>query len=290
MNRGLKLGAALSCGLLMSVSASAGTVEREQKAFADADHVIYMPIKGGIVPKAKVQNLTNHGGQVITSAHVVFIFWGPSFNNAASPDFAYAQQLQLFRNQFGTTGEYNTITQYTGSNGVVALANLAGGTADLFDTTTPPTNVTDAVVQGEVNKYLSTHAFDANAVYEVVIPSSSYSSSGTSTSCGGPRLSYCAYHGNYSSSGHNVRYSIEPYPSCSGCSVSGWTAAQNQEHFVCHETREAVTDPDGTTWWDRLGNEADDKCAWSPTPFLGTGGFGYQYEWSNANNGCVKTR
>ena len=65
---------------------------------------------------------------------------------------------------------------------------------------------------------------------------------------------------------------------------------QNQEHFVCHETREAVTDPDGTTWWDRTGNEADDKCAWSPTPFIGTGGFGYQYEWSNANSGCIKTR
>jgi hypothetical protein len=283
-------GVALSCGLLMAVAANAGSVEKAKKPFADADHVIYMPVKGGVTPKARVVNLTNHGGQVITSAHVIFIFWGPSFNNAASPDFAYAQQLQLFRNQFGTTGEFNTITQYTGSNGVVALTNLAGGTADLFDTTTPPANVTDAIVQGEVNAYLASHAFDANAVYEVVIPSTSYSSSGTSTSCGGPHLAYCAYHGNFSTGGHNARYSIEPYPSCSGCSVSGWTAAQNQEHFVCHETREAVTDPDGTTWWDRSGNEADDKCAWSPTPFIGSGGFGYQYEWSNANSGCVKTR
>ena len=42
--------------------------------------------------------------------------------------------------------------------------------------------------------------------------------------------------------------------------------------------------------FDRSGNEADDKCAWSPTPFIGTGGYGYQYEWSNANSGCVKTR
>jgi hypothetical protein len=160
----------------------------------------------------------------------------------------------------------------------------------MFDSSAPPTNVTDSAVQGEVNKYLASNAFDANAIYEVVIPSSSYSSSGTSTSCGGPHLAYCAYHGNFTSSGHDVRYSIEPYPSCSGCQVSGWTAVQNQEHFVCHETREAVTDPDGTTWWDRSGNEADDKCAWSPTPFLGTGGFGYQYEWSNANSACIKTR
>jgi len=288
MKRSLRLGVALSCGLLMAVSAGAAEKKVPAKPFADADHVIYMPIKGGIVPKAGT-NLTNHGGPVITSAHVVFIFWGPSFGSGGA-DASYASTLQGFRNQFGTTGEYNVITQYSGTNGTVALTNLGGGTADLFDGTTPPTNVTDAIVQSEVNKYLASNAFDANAIYEVVIPSSSYSSSGSSTSCGGPSLAYCAYHGNFTSSGRDVRYSIEPYPSCSGCAVSGWSAVQNQEHFVCHETREAVTDPDGTTWWDRRGNEADDKCAWSPTPFIGTGGYSYQYEWSNLTGSCVKTR
>jgi hypothetical protein len=291
MKRSVKLGVALSCGLLMAAAANAGTVEKAQKPFADADHVIYMPIKGGSVPhaKARLSNPTNHGGPVIVQAHVIFIFWGPSFATGGA-DSAYATTLQAFRAQFGTTGEYNVITQYSGSNGTIALTNLAGGLADMFDTTTPPTNVTDAIVQSEVNKYLSSHAFDASAIYEVVIPSSSYSSSGTSTSCGGPRLAYCAYHGNFTSSGHDVRYSIEPYPSCSGCAVSGWTAVQNQEHFVCHETREAVTDPDGTTWWNgRNGQELDDQCAWSPTPFL-SGGFGYQYEWSNLVSGCVQTR
>jgi hypothetical protein len=78
-----------------------------------------------------------------------------------------------------------------------------------------------------------------------------------------------------------VRYSIEPWPGCSGCQVSGWSNVQNQEHFVCHETREAVTDADLNAWWDSTtGNEADDKCAWTPTPFLGTGGYAYQWEWS----------
>ena len=81
-----------------------------------------------------------------------------------------------------------------------------------------------------------------------------------------------------------------PYPSCSGCQWTGWTVAQNFEHFACHETREAVTDPDGNAWFDRRGYEADDKCAWSPAPFFGTGGYGYQWEWSNEVGGCVKTR
>jgi|SRR5579864_1153274 len=240
-------------------------------------------------------NLVYHsGGEVILSAKVVFIFWGPSFQNPNSPDFQYAQTLIAFRNQFGTTGEFNVITQYYQSLGsgkqFIAQANLGSGTPDMFDTSTPPTNVTDAIVQGEVNHYLASNAFDASTIYEVVIPSTSYSSDGSSTSCGGPSLAYCAYHGFFNSGSNAVKYSIEPYPSCSGCQVSGWTAVQNQEHFVCHETREAVTDQQLNAWFDRRGNEADDKCAWSPAPFIGTGGYSYQYEWSNANSACVKTR
>jgi hypothetical protein len=281
---------ALSCGLL-TLAANAGAQEDKAmnlKPFADADHVIYFPTniaaKRSVPSKA---NITNHGGPVITSAKVVFIFWGPSFNNAASPDFAYARSLQAFRNQFGTTGEYNTITQYSG----IQLANLGSGTPDWFDTSAPPTNVTDATVHSEVNRYFSNGigARNTSTIYEVVIPKTSYSSSGSSTSCGGPSLAYCAYHGHFSSGGSDIKYSIEPYPSCSGCKVSGWSDVQNQEHFTCHETREAVTDPTGSTWFDSSGAEADDKCAWSPTPFL-DGSYGYQYEWSNANSGCIKTR
>jgi hypothetical protein len=284
--RGLKVAVALSCGLL-SVSANAASVDKANVPFADADHVIYAPIKGAAQLPTK-SLLTYHGGGVLTSAKVVFIFWGPNFNNSASADFNYARTLQAYRNQFGTTGEYNTITQYSG----IQLANLGSGTPDWFDTSTPPTNVTDSTVHAEVNRYFSGGhgAFNNSTIYEVVIPRSSYSSSGSSTSCGGPSLAYCAYHGSYSGASGTVKYSIEPYPSCSGCSVSGWSAVQNAEHFVCHETREAVTDP-VNGWWDgTTGEEADDKCAWSPSPFIGTNGYAYQYEWSNANNGCIRTR
>jgi len=257
--------------------------------------LVYMPTRDAAVTKAGSGNLTYHtGGRVIPSAKVVFIFWGPNFNNAASPDYAYAHTLQAFRNQFGTTGEYNTITQYyqtiSGTTTFIALANLGSGTADWFDTSTPPTNVTDATVRSKVQSYMSTHTVNYSTIYEVVLPSSSYSSNGTSTSCGGPSLSYCAYHSYYGSGSTAVKYSIQPYPSCSGCQVSGWSDVQDQEHFVVHETREAVTDPLLNAWYDAAGYEADDKCAWSPTPFIGTGGYAYQYEWSNATSSCVKTR
>ncbi|HEX3531473.1 MAG TPA: hypothetical protein VH988_30810 [Thermoanaerobaculia bacterium] len=282
MKIALKSLLALSCGLFAVAAANA----------APADHIIYTPIKGGQVEHAMDKSLlTNHGGGVIVNPHLVYLFWGPSFCTGGA-DAGYAATLQAYRNQFGSTGEWKTINQY----GVAFPDNLAGGTADAFDCTAPPTNVTDTKVKSHVTTYLSTHTFDNSAIYEVVIPSTSYSSSGTSTSCGGPSLAYCAYHSSYSTGGHTAKYSIQPWASCSGCQISGWSNVQNQEHFVCHETREAATDP-VNGWWDgTTGEEADDKCAWGPPPFLvpgtdGTGNiYGYQYEWSNADNGCVKTK
>ncbi|HEY0512572.1 MAG TPA: hypothetical protein VGH73_11745 [Thermoanaerobaculia bacterium] len=281
--RGLMCGLALSCGLL-AVSANAATPEqRADKPFADADHVIYSLPSGSRLPLKSL--LTNHGGGVLVQARVVFLFWGPSFNNAASPDYSYARTLQADRNQLGTSPEWAVLQEYG-----VNPTNLGAGTPDWFDTSAPPTNVTDSTVQAEVNRYLASHAYNSSTVYEVVIPKTSYSSSGSSTSCGGPALAYCAYHGSYNNASGAVIYSIQPYPSCSGCKASGWSDVQNQEHFFCHETREAATDP-VNGWWDgRTGEEADDKCAWSPAPFLGTGGYACQYEWSNRANGCIKTR
>ena len=286
---------ALGLGVFLALAALAGA----QSLLTDDTVTTSQPSSGiHVFPARGVKrqpilksgvNLTYHGGPVITSAHVVFIFWGSSFNNAASPDYSYALALQGFRNQFGTTPEYNTITQYSGSNGIIALSNLAAGTPDWFDTSTPPANVSDAIAQGEVSAYLATHAFDANAIYEVVLPTTSYSSAFGKLSCGAPGAAgYCAYHGFVSASGANaVKYSVQPYPSCGGCQVASWSPQQNQEHFVTHETREAVTDPQINAWSDSSGNEADDKCAWSPPPFFGTGGYGYQDEWSNALNDCT---
>ncbi len=283
----------MACLLTITGSAAAKPAGPSQDA-AEKPRVVIFPARGvepgstapGHHLLAKATNLVEHGGPEIISAKVVLLFWGPSFSNAASPDYAYSHTIISFRNQFGTTPEYKTITEYSS----IQLANLGSGTADWFDTSTPPTNVSDADVQAEVNRYLASHTFDASTIYEVFLPSTSYSSLGSATSCGGPSLVYCSYHSWIGSGTTATKYSIQPYPSCSSCQVSGWTGAQNQEHFVTHETREAVTDPTGGGWYDGSGNESDDKCNWSPTPFFGTGGYGYQFEWSNAAGACISSR
>jgi hypothetical protein len=243
-------------------------------------------------PAARTNNLTNHGGPTITSAHVVEIFWGPSWGSGGQNPGTLASALMGFYAQFGTTPEYNTITQYSG----IQQSGLSN--TYWIDSVNPSTaGVTDAMIQAEVVKYLTPigsggggGVIDDSAIYEVFLPTGYYSTLGNATSCGGPHLQYCAYHSNFSYGGHDVKYASMPQPSCGGCQVTGWTTAQNFEHFGTHETREAVTDPDGNAWYDRTGNEADDKCAWSPAPFFGTGGYGYQWEWSNADRACVKTK
>jgi hypothetical protein len=248
-----------------------------------------------LAPAPLATNLTYHGGDVINTARLVCIFWGPTWASGGS-DNARAVNIQSFRDQFGTNSHYAIITQYSDGGGAINTTNLHGSQPDWFDTTSAlPSNgnVTDAIVRQEVDRYRARFGTSTTTVYEVFLPkfvpgtsTPVFSSSGSSTSCGGPSLAYCAYHSSYSTTSGNVKYSIEPYPSCSGCQVSGWTVVQNMEHFVTHETREAVTDPNGNAWFDSSGEEADDKCAW--TGLFLENGFGYQPEWSNRVSGCVQ--
>src|SRR5207245_6972422 len=150
-----------------------------------------------------------------------------------------AQTLINFFVQFGTNGEYNVITQYYDFGGSVQLTSL--GNRYWIDNAPPPTNVTDAALESEVVKAIGQVGFDASTVYtvyEVFLPPTSYASFGNYDSCGGPNLYFCAYHGNFSYGGVDVKYASMPHPSCEGCQWSGWTAAQNVEHVPCHERRE----------------------------------------------------
>jgi len=233
-------------------------------------------------------NLSYYNGPVLHQAKVLPVFWGSSatWGTTGAPS-ALAQTLLNFFAQFGTNAEYNVITQYYDRAGSVQLTSLLG--RYWIDNSAPPMNVTDAALQGEVIKAIGQVGLDTSTVYEVFLPPTSYASFSVYDSCGGPNLTFCAYHANFSYAGADVKYASMPYPSCGGCQWSGWMAAQNFEHFACHETREAATDPDGNAWFDRQGNEADDKCAWSPSPFL-VNGYAYQYEWSNVLQGCVQSR
>ena len=222
----LKSVLALSCGLVAVATAYAAPGAEKLKPFADADHVIYAPTKFDAAPAHEVANITNHGGGVIVSAKVVFIFWGPNFNNAASADFTVrpdAAGLPQPVRHHRRVQHHHAVLRHPARR--TSARERPTGSTPRRRRPTSPTPPSSA----EVNRYFSGGhgAFNTSTIYEVVIPSTSYSSSGSSTSCGGPSLAYCAYHGSYSGASGTVKYSIEPYPSCSGCKVSGWSDVQN---------------------------------------------------------------
>ena len=130
----------------------------------------FHPTKGNfahVSGGARTSNLTYHGGPVIHSAHVVPIFWGPSWGTGGA-DSATATHIIQFFGQFGTSSHYAIITQYSDGAGPIQTSNL--GNVSYFDSSAPPTNVTDADMQAEVLKAIGAVGFDASAIYEVFIP------------------------------------------------------------------------------------------------------------------------
>jgi hypothetical protein len=238
--------------------------------------------------------LRDHGGPVMTNAKVVFIFWGWA-SNTSDP---YVSEIRAFRSDAnGMIKHISMLAQYrsTGSTGFV------GTQPDVFDAVPPPQlKVTDTMVMQKVKAACTplSGGCRTDTIYEVVIPSGFYSDDGTGAqSCGGANLQYCAYHsyGDGVNLGSTIKYSIQPYPSCSGChGLAGWTAANDEQHFIVHETREAMSDPQLNAWYDRAGWEADDKCAWGTNlAFLFSESasghtFAYQQEYSNSAKNCVK--
>src|SRR5438093_1775011 len=230
-----------AAALLFSTSAMAERV----RELNTGKHVQVFPHRGRASKRGGPgsSNLSYHNGPVIHQAKVVPVFWGSSatWGTNGAPS-ALAQALISFFAQFGTNGEYNVITQYYDFGGSVQLTNLSN--RYWIDNTPPPTNVTDAALESEVVKAIGQVGFDASTVYEVFLPPTSYASFGNYDSYGGPNLYFCAYHGNFSYGGVDVKYASMHYPSFGGCEWALCTAAQYFGHFSYHGKLYNARDPD----------------------------------------------
>lgn len=256
-------------------------------------------------------NLEDHHGATMQYAKVVYIFWG------ALPA-GYASELQAYRDGWaGMTDHMDMLAQYRAPQ-----TSLTGAQADIFDSSTPPSEVTDAGAIAEVQKWF-TGRYDYNTVYVILLPNGvvsskkSESSSAIIKSCAGTTNNqYCGYHRYFRPSGFGsaVKYAVIPYSSCSSCrkyAADGVAAQdfQNAEVMTIHEVREAMTNPTLDAWIDTNGLEADDKCAYSVNGFTRPGNifygtvlpmcgvgevcpashtFWFQKEWSNSDRACVE--
>jgi hypothetical protein len=270
-------------------------------------------------------NLTYHNGRVMAKTSITYaIFWEPPLlqnGQATSVSPTFNSLMQQYFTDVGGNGLYKNNTQYYEKKGAqqrnISNRSSLGGSwvdtsaypaSDCNDPSTPGNCVSDIVIQNEVKKAMSVNGWTGGYNHMFLVFTSKGEGTCTQGVCS---FSYfCAYHGNFLSGGVQVIYANMPYV---GTDLNAcWTGGQSPNNdvdsdaeinVVSHEHMEAVTDPittfgNNTGWWEPIGGEIGDKCAWNFGALDEDGGkanmhwgshyYVVQMEWSNARSGCVQ--
>ena len=316
MPRLLSLAAACAAVLALSAApalADPGTPDNPKGA---ALGIVPAHGQAGKPSRSSASNLAYHGGPVMHANSTYAVYWVPAGYSVSS---TYQSMINGFlANVASASGLQSNVyfsdTQFYDSSGSIAYSSSFSGSA--VDTNQFPASgcndsytsvcLSDGQLQSELSKVMAAHGWSGglNKVYFVFTPRGVGSCAGGS---GCAFSSYCAYHSGFGSGSNTVLYANQPYTdtvpgACdSGQSPNGDAAADSTINVVSHEHNESITDPAGSAWYDRRGNENGDKCAWTFGTALGQTGAGaynqsigsgryyLQREWSNRSAGCVLT-
>lgn len=262
--------------------------------------------------------LLYNGGPVMKNSVSYAILWEPTtlpdgFTTHVSS--TYNSLLQRYFGDVGGSGLYNVNTEYYDTSGHIANNATFGGSwvdtsaypaSDCTDSATIGNCLIDTDIQAEVQKAMTTNNWSGGLTHLFFVFTAWNEGScfdNTSTACSFTQ--YCGYHSYFTDNGNNtVVYANMPYTGTSldGCGVpaspNNDADADSTISVTSHEQMEAVTDPMLNAWYDGLGNEIGDKCAWN----FGTLGqdngnaneswhnnfYLMQQEWSNALDGCTQ--
>jgi len=208
-----------------------------------------------------------HGGPVLNDVigtNVYYIWYG----NWAG-DSAQAILTDMINNTTGSSW-YNINTTYWGGSKTSKVfvqnkINLAGVISDSYS---QGTALSDAQIQSVVANAIASGSLpsDSNALYFVLTSADVTATSGFCTQ-------YCGWHNHASIGGADIKYSFvgNAATQCpTGCiptqnqtsSPNGNPGADGMASVMMHELVETVSDPDLNAWYDALGQENGDKCAW----------------------------
>jgi hypothetical protein len=253
--------------------------------------------------------LRNHGGPTMTTNTTYAVYWQPSNWSQQFPS-GYSTLINQYFGDVAadsgkTTNVYYTETQYSGIQYKSTFATSFVDTDPLpasgcSDSATSVC-ISDAQLQTEISNFVNAHGLPRNSTTEYFV----YTAPGVGSCLGSSGCAftdYCAYHSAIGSTSSALVYANMPYvENVSGCdaghhpnSLPG-DAALN---VTSHEHNESITDEFGNAWYDILGYEDGDKCAWSWGSPTGSGSTAYnqvinghhymlQLEYSNKDRGCV---
>jgi hypothetical protein len=253
---------------------------------------------GGAVVDSTVQHLIFVNLSKSTSCHTVATCWGNPFG---------------FLQDLGNSNFIRVVDQYTGDNGNgrYTVSQIAAS----VNITTGPHPLTDANILAIVHLVASFFGTGYGNLYHVfLLPGQDECFDSTFTVCYSPdnpnTFFFCAYHGSatFKDIGH-VLYSVEPFQNVDGCSSRPGTPngqlVDSTNNVLSHETIEAITDPDGTAWWNSLdnalfGQEIADECSFllftsravyfDPSDIMLNGTkYVAQPEYNNRHHACTTT-
>lgn len=262
----------------------------------------------------RTSNLSYHGGPVMLQNRTYAIFWG----STAAWDAGYVSTITRYFGDVATdnnktTNVYWSDTQYS------SIQYSSAYVTSYSDTNAYPANgctdkatsicLSDAQLQAELQAVMTAngwHASDGGVqnLFFIFTPKGVGSCAGSSCAY----TNYCAYH-SWIPTSDPILYANQPYAAqnyriytCDSGQHPNGTTADATLNVVSHEHNEAITDEQGSAWYDSRGAENGDKCAWNFGTALGTASNGAKYnqvingndyylqqEWSNASSGCVLT-
>jgi hypothetical protein len=276
--------------------------------------------RGGARPTHS-SNLVDHGGAVMDQGNAPYlIFWsdparGYVFESGYIDKITqYFSDVQAGVGNSTTSNVYYSDTQYSGIN----VASTFDGTHVILDSGGYQSSgcrdkatkfcLSDGQLQDEVTKFTDAGwpitANNVRSLYFVFTPQGVGSCAGSSCAY----TNFCAYHSWITQpTGDAILYANQPYAAqgwkiytCDSGQHPNGNAADATLNVVSHEHNEAITDPEGSAWYDNQGYENGDKCAWNFGTASGPSGAMYnqtinghhyylQQEWSNQSSGCVLT-
>lgn len=253
----------LILGLGLSLAGAAWAATPNGRGMVPRDQ----PSPTATQPELLKLNISYHGGPVMTDpngANVYYIWYG-NWAGDTTPEI-------LSRMMGGVTGSawYNINTTYYGGSKanptyVTNKVKLAGSVADAYSQGNALSDaqiqqvVTDSIGSGRLPK-------DANGVYFVLTSPDVTATSGFCTA-------YCGWHNHASILGSDIKYSFVGNASAqcpNSCiadqaltaSPNGNPGADGMASVLMHELVETISDPDLNAWYDLIGQENADKCAW----------------------------
>ena len=255
-----------------------------------------------LTKSAPLPNLLYWGGKVLSSVHLVPVFWGPNVDKTVQAKLPAFYQDFAGSAVFDWLSEYDTnIKSQSGKAGTGQhIGRGSGGAAVTITPSIKGSTVSDAQIQTELTAQIAAHklpAPTANTLYMVHFPPKVTIKNGSGTSC----RDFCAYHGT---TRKEVYYGVLPDQGPgSGCEKGCGPGASQVETLTIsasHEIVEAVTDPGvglaskmgpPLAWYDPSKDSAGaeraeigDICA---TQDGTLGGWTVQKEWSNSRRACI---